>query len=289
MNKHLISASLLLATLPVFAQAPPAGPTEHGPMPGPGAFGMRQPVTNAPYSATFTSTLTEKLQDGTVLNHTSTRTVARDSLGRTREEITMPARGADGQAHTAIMILDPVAHTMTRLETDQKIAIVRQIPQPGQHGRRGPASPPPSGADQANATTDAPHHGPREDKNVIVADLGSKTISGVIATGKRVSRTVPANTMGNTAPIVSTHEEWFSPDLKIELSRSDVDPFRGTHTVAVSALTKAEPDAALFQVPQGYTVQQAPERAGGFGRRGPRHDGPDAPPPADAPVPPSGM
>ena len=304
MKLHLISASILLAAVPMFAQGAPTGPPQgHGPRMahgfGPGTFGaMRQPVTNAPYSATFTNTSTEKLQDGTVLTHTTTRVVSRDSLGRTREEITMPGRGADAKPHMMIVIVDPVTKTITNLNAEKKIAMVHAMPEPrddrgpggwgGDHGRRGPGGPPPVG-DTAQAAPPAPGaegdtHGPRGDHHVDTTDLGSKTIAGVVATGKRMTRTVPVNAMGNSAPIISTHEEWFSPDLKIELSRSDVNPFRGTDTLAVSGLTKAEPAAALFKVPEGYTVEAAPQRA--FGRRGfggPRR-GDAAPPP-----PPSGM
>ncbi|MEZ2345490.1 hypothetical protein [Terriglobus sp. RCC_193] len=292
MKLHLLSASVLLAALPVLAQGP-SGPGVHPFAPGgPGPMGFRfghQPVTNAPYSASFITTATEKLQDGTTLTHTVTRTVSRDSLGRTREEITFPAHGADTQPHTMITIFDPVAKTITTLRTEKKIAVVRAIPQPSGDrgpGRRGPGMPPQPPADD-NAQGGL-HRGPRDNKNVATTDLGSKTIGGVVATGKRITRTIPANTMGNTAPIVTTHEEWFSQDLKVELSRSDVNPFRGTDTMTVSGLTKAEPAVALFQVPAGYTVQAASDR--GFGRRGfggpggPRRGG-DNPPPA----PPAGM
>jgi hypothetical protein len=267
--KRFVVAMAMFAALPVFAQGP-GGPMEHGPM---RPFGMLQPVTNAPYSATFTDTSTEKLQDGTVLTHTTTRVTSRDSLGRTRQEITRTG-GPDGKAHTETVILDPVAHTITRLNAEKKTAMVHALPQGGQHGfgHRGPDAPPPS-PDQVAATSPEGPRGHREDKNVTVADLGSKTISGVLATGTKRTRTIPANAMGNATAIVSTHEAWISPDLKIELSRTDVDPFHGTDDMAVSGLTKAEPAAALFQVPQGYTVEQAPQRAG-F-RRG----RPDAPPP----------
>jgi hypothetical protein len=308
MKMRLVSATLLLAAVPVFAQGPagpggPGGPGFGGPGmgrgfgPAEGGFGLlRQPVTNAPYSATFTSTSTEKLQDGTVLTHSTTRVVARDSLGRTREEVTMPARkgpDSDGKPHTMIVIMDPVAHTITQLRAEQKVAIVHAIPEPRPHGdrgpgRRGPGGPPPQ-ADNAGTPPPPPEgregthgRGPHENKNVVTADLGSKTMDGIIATGKRVTRTIPVD--GTEKPVVATHEEWFSPDLKIELSRNDVDPFRGTHTTVASGLTKTEPAATLFKVPEGYTVQQAPQRA--FGRRGfggPRHDG-QAPPP-----PPAGM
>jgi hypothetical protein len=278
MTKRLLFASAVLLVLPALGQGVPGGP---GGGPGPmgfggdrGGFGMHTPVTNAPYTATFTSTSTEKLQDGTVLTRNSTRTVERDSLGRTREEITMPARSGDASPHTMIVIMDPIARTITQLRPDQKIAVVRAIPQPPQGatgGHRGPGGPPPS---DGQATGPKGRH---EDKNVVTADLGSKTIDGVVATGKRVTRTIPAGQMGNPAAIVSTHEEWFATDLKIELSRNDVDPFHGTHATAVSSLSKTEPDASLFTVPSGYTVQQAPQRA--FGRRGPHQDGSAPPPP----------
>ncbi|MGI4757256.1 MAG: hypothetical protein ACRYGF_10450 [Janthinobacterium lividum] len=272
MLKRFLSASILFAAIPALSQVGPGGPgpgMPHGPM---GFAGVeRTPVTNAPYSATYTTTATEKLQDGTVLNHNSTRTVYRDSLGRTREETTVPAHAGNDAAtsRTMITIFDPVAHTMTQLRPEQKVAVVRPIPQP------------PAGA----AGPQAPHlHGPHEDKNVVKADLGAKTISGVVANGTRVTRTLPAGEMGNTTPIVTTHEEWFAPDLKIEVSRTDVDPFRGTRTVAISTLAKTEPDAALFTVPSGYSVQQAPDHA----HRGQRHGG-DMPPAAGGVTPAPGM
>ncbi|SEC45845.1 hypothetical protein [Terriglobus roseus] len=288
MKIGLVSAALLLAVVPVFAQGPGGpggGPGFMGRGFGPmeGGFGMmRQPVTNAPYSATFTSTSTEKLQDGTVLTHTTTRVATRDALGRTREEVTLPARpDGDGKPHTMVVIMDPIAHTITRLQAEKKIAIVHQIPEPRPHdgpGRRGPGGPPQDASAPPPPDGGQGPRGRHEDRNVVTADLGSKTIDGVVATGKRVTRTIPVS--GTDKPVVATHEDWFSPDLKIELSRSDVDPFRGTHTTVVSGLSKAAPDATLFQIPQGYTVEQAPQHAG---RRGPGRDG-QAPPP-----PPSGM
>ena len=273
-KRLLLSASaVMFAASPAFAQGGPGGPGGPGPMGfggDRGGFGMRQPVTNAPYTATFTSTSTEKLQDGTVLTRNSTRTVERDSLGRTREEVTMPAHGTDGTTHTMITIIDPVARTVTQLRADKKVAVVHAIPQPPQR---------PSSSTSSGSTSATTRPAPPEDKNVVTADLGSKTIDGVVATGKRVTRTIPAGQMGNATAIVSTHEEWFAPDLKIELSRNDVDPFHGTHTTSVSSLSKTEPDASLFKVPSDYTVQQAPQRA--FGHRGPgaREGGAPPPPP----------
>jgi hypothetical protein len=299
MKMGLVSAALLLASMPVFAQTmgdpgAPGGPggghhfMGRGFGPAEGGFGlMRAPITNAPYTATFTSTATEKLQDDTVLTHTITRVATRDALGRTRDEVTLPARSnGDGEPHTMITIVDPVTHTITQLHADRKVAVVHQMPSPHARDRwdgadrrgsirRGPGGPPTESA-SANAPGDGMrgfHH--RREDNVATTDLGSKTMDGVTATGRRMTRTIPLESAGKT--IVATHEVWFSPDLQIELSRSDVDPFRGTHTVVATSLSKAVPDPALFQVPQGYTVEQAPQHAG---RRGAGRDGQmPAPPP----------
>ncbi len=272
MTRSLLSATaLVLTALPILAQGP-GGPMEHGP----GGYGpMRTPVTNAPYSATFTSTSTEKLQDGTVLTRTDTRTASRDSMGRTREEVTFPAHG-DEPAHTSITIFDPVAKTVTQLHPDEKTAVVRAL--------RTPPAPPTGTA--APSSTDATR-GPREDKNAVKTDLGSKTIDGDVASGTRVTRTIPAGSMGNATALVSTNERWMSTDLKIELTQSGNDPFHGTRTMAVSGLNRAEPDPALFAVPSGYTVKQATEHAGGRHGGGPR--GGHVPPSPEGAPPAPGM
>lgn len=258
MTKRLLSASaVFFVALPLLAQGG-NGSMEHG-RGGPWG-GLRKPVTNAPYSASFTDTSSERLQDGSALNHTDTRTVARDSLGRTREETTIPAYG-DKAVRTEVVIVDPVARTVTHLHTSDKTAVVRTLPAPLQGAATHPMPP-------ADGSTAHPY-GSRKDSNVVRTDLGSKTISGIVATGTKTTRTIPAGTMGNTAALVATHEEWFSPDLKIELSRTDSDPFHGTRTMTASALSKAEPDAALFRVPSDYKVDQAPERAGRHGFGGP--------------------
>lgn len=291
MTLRLVAATVLLVTPIAFAQGPapagqrmPLGPMSH--MFGP----MREPVTNAPYSATFISTFTQKLQDGTVLTHTSTRTVARDSLGRVREEITGPSRGEEAQPHTMVVILDPVAKTVTSLDTERKVAVIRSLPEPrGPRdarwpGRVAPHAMPPDD-DAAPAADATAGIRPARHKDVNTVDLGSKTIAGVVATGTRTTRTVPANAIGNTTSISTTHEAWYSPDLRVEVARTNVDPFRGTDSMTVSTLTKAEPAAALFKVPEGFTTRTAPQRA--FGRRG--FDGPGGQRDGKLPPPPPGM
>ena len=296
MKLHYIALTGALALASVaIAQQPgpepgPKGPemrAGHGPM-GPMGRGMgmhREVVSNAPYSATFTDTRTEKLQDGSVLTHTSTRTVARDTQGRLREEITFePRRGAKGAAatkKTEVVVFDPVAQTVTRWNNENKIAHVMSLPQGGHRGPgfgAGPqAGPRPAGFERPGRE--------REGVSFASTDLGFKTMDGLSLSGRKITRTIAPGVMGNDKEIVVSHESWYSNDLKVMISETDSNPFAGSHTLVTSNLSRNEPAATLFKAPEGYTVQQDQPRFGrgdgrNFGpRRGPGgQQGPMAPP-----------
>lgn len=262
---------------------------------GPGPMGMHgymggvpAPVTNAPFSARFSSVDERKDREGKQMEHSAARSVYRDSLGRTREDVTLPPppprRGASDSAsdsaaegtfptapkppagpHTITVIFDPVANTITRLNPQRKIAIVQNVPADFfKHAEKREAH-------------DEEGRGPRG-KNATVTELGSKTFAGVVAQGKRVSHTFPSR--DGQEPRTMTHEVWFSPDLKLEVSSVETMD-RGTHSETLAALTKAEPDAALFKVPDGYTLKSGSDDSfHGVGHRGHGVPPPDAPPPA---------
>lgn len=262
----------------------------HGPM-GPGGRGAgirpAEIVTNAPYSATFTDTRIEKLQDGSVLKHTTVRTVARDTQGRLREEITFePRRGAkkDAATRTETVVFDPVAQTVTRWNNETKVAHVMQI---SQGGHRGPGFGQGFGPKEGNG---GPEAGPRparferpgrerEGVSFASTDLGFKTMDGLTLSGRKVTRTFAPGVMGNDKEIVVSRESWYSSDLKVMISETDSNPFAGSHTLVTSNLTRNEPAATLFKAPEGYTVEQAqrPRFAPGQGGRnfGPRPGGPN--------------
>lgn len=285
----LALASVAIAQQPSPELSPEAGPqgpgmrAGHGPMRpngpmGPMGRGMgmhHEVVSNAPYSATFTDTRTEKLQDGSVLTHTSTRTVARDTQGRLREEITFePRRGAKGAAatrKTEVVVFDPVAQTVTRWNNENKIAHVMSLPQ---GGHRGPgfgaglqvgleAGPRPAGFERPGRE--------REGVSFASTDLGYKTMDGLSLNGRKVTRTIAPGVMGNDKEIVVSHESWYSNDLKVMISETDTNPFAGSHTLVTSNLSRNEPAATLFKAPEGYTVQQDQPR---FGRGDGRNFGP---------------
>ncbi len=261
----------------------PGGPGMHHGGPG---FGHGMPahvasITNAPFSAKYTveAEHTAPGPDGVVHKFTTTDSVYRDSLGRTREDITTPAPrshkpssdgststpASPGTTQTMTVIADPVSNTVTRLMPDRKIAMVETVPADFfKHAAAREAA-------QAAGTT-------RHRDNAATTDLGSKTFAGVVASGRRTTVTFPArNGEAESTPATMTHETWFSPDLKLEVSSSEIGS-RGTNSDVLTSLTKAEPDATLFKIPDGYTVKTAPAHDGM--RRGGQDRAPDGPPPA---------
>jgi hypothetical protein len=275
-----VAMILLLAGAGVRAQdaasaPPPPPPPGHGFGHGPGRDEIRflgfeaglgdKTVTGAPFSASFTTESTETLSDGNQIKHTSTGSIARDSQGRTRRDMTLPAFGATavaGQAAPHVTFVnDPVAGTRYILEADTKTA--RQMPAPPDksqftrktHTGGGP------GAEAA-------------DKETVTTSLGTQTIGGVTAEGTRYTRTIPAGQIGNAKSIVIVSERWYSADLQMVVMTKRSDPRSGDTTFQMTSIARTEPAASLFQVPAGYTVAQAEPR-GAF-----RHGGPGAPPAA---------
>jgi hypothetical protein len=290
LNKFLSIASVgilfLAASSGVRAQAPPPPPPpgQNFERVGPGPFmpddvigfvgfegGMSgKTITGAPFSASVSTQETQVLADGNQIQRTATGTVARDSQGRTRNDMTLPAIGpwaSSGQTPPHfININDPVAGAQYVLESDKKIA--RKM-QPRHQGKRGEGT-------SANAAA-APN--PEVDKNVTTTSLGTQTIGGVQAQGTRYTRTIPAGAIGNEKPIVITVDRWYSPDLQTVVMTKRSDPRRGETTFQLTEIQRQEPDASLFQVPADYTVETGrphPMRM----RGGPPPDGAPGAPPA---------
>lgn len=221
-------------------------------------------VTNAPFSATVTTKITRTLSDGNKIDQTLTGTIARDSQGRTRRDMTLPgavlASNTGGAAPHAVFVNDPVANVSYILHPDSKIA--DQVPfRPFRGVRRA----------FQNRLGAAKERGSGE---TTTTDLGTQTINGVNAQGTRITRTIPAGQIGNEKPIVIVRESWYSPDLQTFVLRKVSDPMMGDTVFQLTDIQRAEPDPALFQVPSDYTVRQ-----GRGGARLLRQRGRQQPPP----------
>jgi hypothetical protein len=241
-------AGLLITTGTYAQEGPPPGPA-----PGPHAeFGHAfaihpgKVVAGAPYSADMSHVSIQTLADGNTIQRTTTGHVARDSQGRTYEQITRPGGplGEKGPV-TMTFITDPVAGYAYVLNPNTKVAMRRALKAPGSgenswHGPRGPKG------------------GEQSDVNRVEKDLGTQNVNGVNAQGKSITHTVPAGAIGNTQPIVSTRETWYSPELQIPVAAKNNDPRFGQSTYSLTNIRRGEPPSSLFQVPSDYTIKDAP-------------------------------
>jgi hypothetical protein len=211
-------------------------------------------VTGAPFSASFSTETTETLADGNQIKHTSTGSIARDSQGRTRRDMTLPAFGqaaVAGQAAPHVTFVnDPVAGTRYILEADTKTA--RQMP------------PPPDKSEFTRGAHNGGHGA--ADKETVTTSLGTQTIGGVTAEGTRYTRTIPAGQIGNVKPIVVVTERWYSSDLQMVVMTKRSDPRSGDTVFQMTSIARTEPAATLFQVPADYTVAQAAPHVRGAAR-----------------------
>jgi hypothetical protein len=196
----------------------------------------------------MTSTRTQTLVDGNVIQHVTTGKVARDADGRTysMETSTGGPLGQTGPV-TRISIFDPVAGYSYELNPTDKTAMRRAIHQPtGGHANWG-------GGNSARAASRP------QNPNMVKSDLGTQTVNGVTAQGTMHTRTIPAGSMGNAKPLVSTSETWYSPDLQVVISAKYSNPRAGDSLYALTNI-QTSADASLFQVPAGFAVTDAPQR-----------------------------
>jgi hypothetical protein len=78
--------------------------------------------------------------------------------------------------------------------------------------------------------------------------LGSDAMDGLNVVGTRETVTINPGVVGNSQPLVTTRELWYSPDLQVNLSITREDPRDGTQQVRVQDVSCSEPDPAMFQV-----------------------------------------
>jgi hypothetical protein len=199
-------------------------------------------VTGEPCVVAEKTEIVHPLADGTTLTRRTEIRKWRDSQGRFRKEGTEVENGQPPVFHTA-SIIDPGNRTLTLLNMDEKKAIIFHLPD------QGPWSLHP----YVELDDKVPEALPGV--QVKVEKLDGKTIAGVYATGRRVTRIRPPGTIGNDKPVVSVAERWVSPDIKILLESASVDP-RETETREVTRLDRGEPDPKVFSVPSDYTVKE---------------------------------
>jgi hypothetical protein len=209
-------------------------------------------IKGQPYSLVETTTTVQTLADGTTVTRVSHVRRMRDSEGRTRMELSVMQDGA--LQVVTILLEDPVGRIMARLSPRSKTANVTHVPEPTAET----AETAEQAARVAEARAQAEAYRKEHPAPPNSGDLGVQTIAGVSAEGKRNRWVIPAGMQGNDREITVVTETWTSPELKIVVGRTTDDPRIGKTTMVVSDLERAEPDAALFQVPSDYRVNESP-------------------------------
>jgi hypothetical protein len=215
-------------------------------------------VTGAPFKATISTQVTRLLADGNKIQQTTSGTLARDSQGRTRREMSLPpmamvAPGGNAPEH-AVFINDPVAGTSYIVHPESKTAEQVQSHQWKRNAEHAPKVGRFGKAFQNNVTK----------TEGTTADLGTQTINGVSAQGTRITRTIPAGEIGNERPIVMVTERWYAPELQTYVMTKRSDPLMGDTVFQLTNIQRQEPDPALFEVPSDYSVTQGARGAARF-------------------------
>ncbi len=259
---------MLLSVAIVLAQGPGPGPRGGGPgrgpgggPGGPGGFGGRV-VTGAPYSGVEVRTTQEKYADGNSINTTSSTQRARDGEGRTYSSETITPPASAGKApYTRIAITDPVAGYRYDLNSSTMIAVQSRMPR----GLPVPASTSTPAAPTLPSTVTLPNGA-----TITTTSLGTATVNGVPATGTQTTEVIPAGAIGNAQAITITRTSWVSTTLKLPVQIKTSDPRSGTTDMELTNISTGEPNASLFTVPGGYTIQKGggPGGPGGPGGRG---------------------
>jgi hypothetical protein len=194
-----------------------------------------RPVTGAPYKAEAVTETSQVLADGNSIGRRTSAVIARDSRGRIRREQPALALGGLLVDGPLVTITDPAARTHVTLDRERKVAVrVTLLPD-------DPAPAPAGASDGATVKEEA---------------LGERDIEGVRAEGTRTTMTIPANAIGNRAPITAVSERWFSSDLQAVVLTRRSDPRFGETVYRLVNIVRAEPPTALFEIPADYRIDE---------------------------------
>ncbi len=203
-------------------------------------------IADAPFTLTLATEWVRALgTDGNTVTVVNQRTIARDHTGRIYQQrvLLAPPPGLPaGQGVNVLQLSDPATHTYLNCwvsthtcETlPYREAAAMPVLQAGTVHYQG----------SVQQTT----------------SLGKDVLQGIDVTGMHVATVIEAGQFGNSKPVTIHREFWYSPELGINLKSTRNDPRSGQQTFTVTKISRDEPDPALFQVPDGYAVEQAAQQ-----------------------------
>lgn len=197
------------------------------------------PLTNAPFTATVSTTWVRKLGDGSTVTIQNHRTIARDNAGRIyQQRRNLYAEGDARQKEVRqIEISDPETREIYYCYPAARNCELHDY-------------------DARPVSAPVIPAGPINDGKAFLTrePLGNDTISGVEAVGTRETTTISAGAFGNDQAVSIVKEFWYSPQLGINVIEKRQDPRAGTQTFVVSDISLGEPDAKLFETPAGFRI-----------------------------------
>jgi hypothetical protein len=245
--RSLIAGILCLTGLAGLAQAQQSE-TQRGPAPSRDG-GVREvlesivvpPIPNAPFYATLATEWVKYAADGGTMTLVNERHIARDAQGRIYEErwVLVPKNSDVKSYMNWIQIADPKQHTVYNC-SPQKHVCNLLVYDPG-HDLEA--------ATLHKGTTRTGKNGSQTWE-----ELGTRSILGIETTGVRETRITDAGVMGNDQPLTSMSEYWHSDTLGINLLSIRSSPFFGKQTFTITELSPSDPDPQLFELPEGYKI-----------------------------------
>ena len=243
-----------------------------------GPFFAPEPPTTAgePFSAVVQTQSTTDFADGNRIVRTNTVHYYRDGQGRVRVERSNAMEGVGINTSTngvivpinggSIVIDDPISGERINLMPQVKMAAVFKLPEGIKSGRVMQGPPPDEAAPFAlmGLGMGIGANGMTTESSAETTSLGQQIVNGVTATGTRVVRVIPVGVLGNEKPITSTVEEWKSAELGIPVRITAKSSVGGSLTYNLQELQRAEPDASLFTVPDGYKLMNLPGPGAGL-------------------------
>jgi hypothetical protein len=212
--------------------------------------GQAGPVLARPLAATEIYRTIQLLADGTRVDHTDSGRFYRDDRGRMRTE---------GQG--AIAIFDPVAAVSYLLRPDNKTYSQSPIGNPNSWtwvsaaGKTAAVTSSPSRQELGDpAARIAQRRYGLPDNPPVTESLTPRLVNGIMASGSRVTITIPRGALGNDRDMKVVNERWYSDDLKVLVKSVNTDPRYGLTTYDLINLVQGPQPPALFQVPVDFKL-----------------------------------
>lgn len=209
------------------------------------------PIPHAPFTGVIHVERSIVQRNGSVTQLKTIREIGRDSLGRIHNESRelLPVSSNKTPQVVSIHLYDPQTRISTVLNPKDRTFWTMAVNRP-------PATVPPSflNASPTGATLPRNEFTKQE-------DLGMREMEGGPVHGVRETQTIPAASSGAGKEITVVDEYWYSDDLRINLMISHSDPRTGSVRMTVAQVSRAEPDAAFFEVSGDYKTPKGAKAA----------------------------